>query len=183
MGPEGLAMGYQDLALGLKNGSVAFIHVWGTAAAGMNDLDNTEFADVIKYAPAAAVEPGGKLAGSSWNDYWAIPTSYTGDVETVFQTIMEAADVANQTAAASLGLVTRTSVAESSASSLSASEALETIVNGVGPYPKRATLSLMTGTLGNWLPFVGTGEMTPEEALQNAEEEYIKEATAQGYLK
>ena len=183
MGPEGLAMGYQDLALGLQNGSVGFIHIRASSGAAMNNPEKTEFYNEIKFAPAPAVEAGGKLAGSAWNDYWSIPASFKGDVEAVFQVIMEAADVDNQMKAASLGLVTRTSVIESGVASPAALAAVDTISKGIGPYPKRPTLPLLTAALGNWLPFVGTGEMTPEEALQKAEEEYINGAKAQGYLK
>jgi hypothetical protein len=33
------------------------------------------------------------------------------------------------------------------------------------------------------MPFIGTGEKTPKEALDAAAKEYIKEAKAQGFLK
>lgn len=182
MGQEGLTMGYEQFQAGLRNGSVAFIHTWADSGSNMLDPTKSDFADVIKFAPAASVEPGGKLAGTAWNDYWAIPASYQGDPDLVFQMIMEAGRADRQAEAAKLGLVTRSSAMSSSSSPI-AIPALETITQGVGPVPKNLPYGLLDAALGNYLPLVGTGELTPEEALQKAEDEYTAEAKVQGFLK
>ena len=182
MGEVGLTYTYPDSLRGLGNGSVAMIHTWAGQAPNVLDPDKAEFYDRIAFAPAAAVDEGGPLAGSAWNDYWAIPASYEGDVDLLFQMIMEAADKDNQMAAGNVGLVVRSSVAESGVGSASTPAAMETILRGVGALPKSPAINLVNAALGNWLPFVGTGDMTPEEALAKAEEEYIAEATAQGFI-
>ena len=182
MGPEGLTYGYEQSAAGLQNGSIAFIHTWASSGDLMTDPNTTDFADVIKFAPAASVEPGGKLAGSAWNDFWAIPASYQGDPELLFQMIMEATRVDHQVEAAKVGLVTRTSVLEGGEALPFAAAASETLMKGIGSVPKSPAWGLLDTALGNWLPLVGTGELSPEEALQKAEEEYLAEAKAQGYL-
>jgi maltose-binding protein MalE len=97
--------------------------------------------------------------------------------------IMEAADKDNQMTAGNVGLVVRSSVAEAGVGSASTAAAMETVEKGIGAYPKSPAINLVNAALGNWLPFVGTGEMTPEEVLAKAEEEYIAEATAQGFIK
>jgi len=183
MGAEGLTMGYEQSEAALRNGQVAFIHTWADSGAAMVDPAKSKFANVIKFAPAASVEPGGKLAGSAWNDYWSIPASYKGDTDTVFQMIMEAGRPDHQQVAAKTGLVTRSSVMNSGTGVPYAAAALETITKGAGPVPKNLPYGLLDAALGNYLPLVGTGELTPQEALQKAEAEYIAQAKAQGFLK
>lgn len=182
MGPEGLTIGYDQSSAGLQNGSIAFIHTWASSGDLMNDPNTTEFADVIKFAPAASVEPGGKLAGSAWNDFWAIPASFPGDPELVFLMIMEAGRKDHQEEAVKKGLVTRSSVLENADALQFAFASGETLKFGIGSVPKQEAYGLLDAALGNWLPLVGTGEISPEEALQKAEEEYIATAKQQGYL-
>jgi multiple sugar transport system substrate-binding protein len=182
MGDVGLTYTYPDSLRGLGNGSVAMIHTWAGQAPNVLDPDKAEYYDKIAFAPAPAVDEGGLLAGSAWNDYWAIPASYEGDADLLFEMIMEAADKDNQMTAGNVGLVVRSSVAEAGVGTASTSAAMETILNGVGAYPKSPAINLLNAALGNWLPFVGTGEMTAEEVLAKAEEEYITEATAQGFI-
>jgi hypothetical protein len=95
---------------------------------------------------------------------------------------MEAGRADHQAASTELGMVTRSSVLESADALPYAAAALETIANGAGATPRRIATPTLNAALDNWLPFLGTGEMTPEEVLQAAEEEYIREATAAGYL-
>jgi multiple sugar transport system substrate-binding protein len=183
MGEAGLTYTYPDSLRGLGNGAVAMIHTWAGQASNVLDPEKSEYYDKIAFAPAPAVDEGGLLAGSAWNDYWAVPATYEGDVDLVVHMIMEAADKDNQMTAGNVGLVVRSSVAEAGVGSASTAAAMETVEKGIGAYPKSPAINLVNAALGNWLPFVGTGEMTPEEVLAKAEEEYIAEATAQGFIK
>ena len=79
-----------------------------------------------------------------------------------------------------MGIVTRTSI-KKGLPNLSAAK--ETIANGIGIYEPNQAVQLAQAALGNWMPFIGTGEMTPKAALDAAAKEYIKEAKAQGFLK
>lgn len=182
MGEAGLTYDSGALSAGLGNGTIGFIHTWATSGVGLLDPETSEFYDQIAFAPAAAVEPGQRLAGSAWGDFWAIPANYTGDVDLVFRMIMEAGRADHQAASTELGMVTRSSVLNSADALPYASAALETIAEGAGATPRRIATPTLNASLDNWLPFLGTGEMTPEEVLQAAEEEYIREATAAGYL-
>ena len=182
MGEEGLTYNSGAMSAGLGNGSVAFIHTWATSGVALLDPERSDMYEQIGFAPAAAVEPGGTLAGSAWGDFWAIPASYQGDKELVFQLIMEAGRADHQAAAIEFGMVTRTSVLTSDRGQIFSEPALETIASGVGATPRRVATPTLTAVLGNWLPLLATGDMTPAEVLQAAEEEYISEATAAGYL-
>ena len=97
--------------------------------------------------------------------------------------ILDATDLESQTRAAEVGIVTRTAVSEAGVGGPYLPAALETIANGVGIYQPKAAVSLVRPALANWLPLVGTGELTPQEALDKAAEEYTTEAAAQGFIK
>lgn len=183
MGTDNLSLNSTTMAAGLGNGTIGMIHTWASSGKALTDQDKSDYWDQIAFAPPPAVEAGGKLAGSAWGDYFAIPTSYKGDRDLVFQIIMEALRPDHHAEAGKLGMVTRTSVLTSGEALVFASTALETIERGVGPVPRNIAYPTLDAALGNWLPLVGTGELTPAEALQKAEEEYIAKAKQMGYLK
>lgn len=179
MGPEGITYSIDDSANGLANGTIAFIHTWAGQGAIFEDPETSNVVGLIESAPAAAPNPGGLLGGSAWHDYFTIPATSDVDPDIVFRVIMEATDRQSQEEGAKIHPMTRLSVPEQ----LSNAAAInETIVNGVGIYDANPAIVLAQTAIGNWLPFIGTGEMTPQEALDRAAEEYIVEATAQGYL-
>lgn len=179
MGPEGLAIGYETAEGYINNGSQAMVHLWASNTVSMYDPEQSDFADVIKFAPAAAPKPGSLLGGSAWVDAYGIPATTQNDPELVFLVLMEALDRESMVGAATQGIVTRTSIKEGLPNLAAASE---TIANGVGIYPPNLAVPLAQIALGNWLPFIGTGEMTPQEALDAAAEEYEAEAIAQGFI-
>lgn len=183
MGKDNLALNSTTMAAGLGNGTIGFIHTWASSGKTVTDKEKSDMWDKIAFAPAASVEPGGKLAGSAWGDYFAIPASYKGDADTVFQVIMEAIRPDHQAEAGKLGMVTRTSVLTSGESLNVAAPALETIEKGVGPVPRNIAYSTLDAALGNYLPLIGTGELTPEEALKKAEAEYLAQAKEKGFIK
>ena len=61
--------------------------------------------------------------------------------------------------------------------------AIQTIAEGIGIYDKNPAIGIVQAKLGEFLPLVGTGEMTAQEALDAAAAAYIEEATAQGFIK
>ena len=179
MGDAYLAYGYEAGEAGLNNGSVAMVSIWATSMASFNDPDQSEYSDVIAYAPAAAPNPGSKLGGTAWHNFFTIAAETTNDPDLVFRVIMEAADVASQTEGAAVGVVTRTSVQDGVPTLVPVNQ---TIADGVGPYEPNPAIALVMVALGNQLPFVASGDMTAQEALDAAAEAYITEATAQGYI-
>jgi ABC-type glycerol-3-phosphate transport system substrate-binding protein len=174
-----LATGYEAAEININTGAQAMVHLWASNTVSMFDPEQSDFADVVKFAPAPAAVEGGPLVGSAWHDFYTIPATTPNDTDLIFRIMMEALDYESQLGAADQGIVTRTSI-EKGLPNLPA--AAETIINGIGIYDPNPAVILAQSALWNWLPFIGTGEMTPQEALDAAAEEYIEEATAQGYL-
>ena len=111
-----------------------------------------------------------------------IPATTTNDPETIFLAIMEAADARSQLDGARFGPVTRISALESGKGGAYFPAMGQTIAEGIGIYDINPAVGIVRAKLGEFLPLVGTGEMTAEEALNAAAESYIEEATAQGFI-
>ena len=105
------------------------------------------------------------------------------DPDLIFRVIMEAADLESQLEAAKLGLVTRSTIAKEGKGGRYLEAALETIANGASNYGPNPAGALARTAIENTLPKVGTGEMTPQQALDAAAELYVAEAKKQGYIK
>ncbi len=97
---------------GMHQGTLPMIKLWASRAASMSNPDNTDLTDVIAFAPAPSVVPGGPRAGSAWNDFFFIPAATTNDPDLIFRVIMEAADAASQQQAATLGIPSRVSASD-----------------------------------------------------------------------
>ena len=182
MGQEGLTYSIDDSEIGMETGGLAFVNIWASRAANMDNPELSDFVGQIGFAPAAAPNPGGALGGSAWLDAYAIPINTDVDHDLAFRIIMEAIDFQSMKEGAEFGITLRTSVAEAGAGARYLPAASETIANGVGSYPPNPAIPLAGAALGNWLPLVGSGELTPEEALQGAAEEYLIQATEQGLI-
>ena len=180
MGLDGMTYSIDDSEIGMELGTLVFVNIWASRAPNMTDPERTDLGDVIAYAPAPRVEAGGPRAGSAWNDFYMIPANTTNDPDLIFRVIMEAADERSQRDAAEIGIPTRLSVAEYGGPYLPA--AGQTIAEGIGIYDKIPAIGIVRAKLGEFLPLVGSGEMTPQEALDAAAAAYIEEATAQGYI-
>ena len=182
MGREGLTYSLDDSEVGVSIGSLAFVQLWASRAPSMDDPDRSAFVGGIGFAPAPEVEAGTKRAGSAWNDFYMIPTTTDVERELAFLVIMEAADRESQTRAADFGIVPRQAVAESGIGGRYLAAASQTIAEGVGIYAANPAISLVRTALSSSLPLVGSGDLTPEEALAEAEAAYISEANAQGFI-
>jgi len=180
MGDVGYAFGNNEIEVAVQLGTLPFTNLWASRAANMEDPDRTDLVGVIKFAPAPRATADGPRAGSAWNDYYMIPATTTNDPDLIFRIIMEAADERSQRDAAELGMPTRLSVAEYGGGYLPA--AGQTIAEGIGIYDKNPANGIVRAKLSEFLPLVGTGEMTAEEALNAAAEAYNEEAKAQGYI-
>lgn len=180
MGDVGYSLSLNDQEVAIQLGSLPASNMWASRAANMQDPDRTELGDVITFAPAPRATEDGPRAGSAWNDFYMIPMNTTNDPDLVFRIIMEAADERSQRDAAEVGMATRLSVAEFGG--LYVPAANQTIVEGIGIYDKNPAIAIVRAKLGEFLPLVGAGEMTAQEALDAAADAYIEEATAQGYI-
>jgi ABC-type glycerol-3-phosphate transport system substrate-binding protein len=180
MGDFGYSFSLNDQEVAVQIGTLPATNMWATRAANMSDPERTDLVDVIAYAPAPRVTEDSPRAGSAWNDYYGIPTTTTNDPDLIFRTIMEAADEESQQRAAAVGSTTRLSAAEFGGPYLPAVGV--TIDEGIGIYDKHPAIGIVRARLGEFLPLVGTGDMTPQEALDAAAESYLEEAIAQGYI-
>ena len=180
MGDFGYSFNLNDQEVAVQLGTLPATNMWASRAANMSDPERTDLGDVIAYAPAPRVTDDSLRAGSAWNDFYAIPATTTNDPDLVFQIIMEAADEESQQRAAGVGMATRLSVAEFGGPYLEAAGI--TVAEGVGIYDKHPAVAIVRAKLGEFLPLVGTGDMTAQEALDAAAEAYVEEATAQGYI-
>jgi ABC-type glycerol-3-phosphate transport system substrate-binding protein len=180
MGIDGYSFGLNDQEVAVQLGFLPATNMWASRAANMEDPERTDLYEVIAFAPAPRVTADGPRAGSAWNDYYGIPATTTNDADLIFRIIMESADERSQRDAAEIGMPTRLAVAEYGGAYLDAVGT--SIAEGIGIYDKNAAVGIVRAKLGDFLPLVGTGEMTAEEALNAAAEAYIEEATAQGYI-
>jgi len=182
MGIDGYTFGLNDQEVAVQLGTLPATNMWASRAANMSDPERTleELLDKIAYAPAPRVEADGPRAGSAWNDFYMIPATATNDPDVIFRIIMEAADERSQRDAAEIGMTTRLAVNEYGGPYLTAAN--QTIAEGIGIYDKDQAVGIVRAKLGEFLPLVGTGEMTPQEALDAAAEAYTEEAKAQGFI-
>jgi len=180
MGDAGYAFSLNDQEVAMQLGTLPMTQMWASRAANMTDEELTDLGDVIAYAPAPKATADGPSTGTAWNDYYMIPKGVTNDPELVFKMIMEAADEESQAAAAETGMAARISAAQFGGPYQPA--AVQSIDDGVGIYDKNPAVGIVRTKLGEFLPLIGTGEMSAEEALNAAAEGYIEEATAQGFI-
>ncbi len=180
MGQDGYSFSLNDQEVAMQIGTLPATNMWASRAANMSDPERTDLVDVIAYAPAPRVTADSPRAGSAWNDFYGIPATTTNDPDLIFRVIMQAADERSQRDAAEVGMTTRLSVAEYGGPYLAA--AGQTIAEGIGIYDKNPAIGIVRAKLGEFLPLVGTGEMSAQEALDAAAAAYTEEATAQGYI-
>jgi ABC-type glycerol-3-phosphate transport system substrate-binding protein len=180
MGPDGYSFSLNDQEVAVQLGTLPATNMWASRAANMSNPERTELGDVIAYAPAPRAVADGPRAGSAWNDFYMIPAQTTNDAELIFRIIMEAADAESQQRAAQTGMATRLSAAELGGPYVPAAN--QTIVEGIGIYDKNPAIAIAIAKLAEFLPLVGTGEMTAQEALDAAAQAYTAEATAQGFI-
>ncbi|MEM6281332.1 MAG: extracellular solute-binding protein [Chloroflexota bacterium] len=180
VGPNGRSLSLNDQEVAMQLGTLPSTKMWASRAANMEDPERTQLTDVIAFAPAPRVTPDSPRAGLAANDYYMIPVATTNDPDLIFRVIMEAADAESQQRAAAVGMPARSSAAEFGGPYLPAANA--TIAEGIGNYDKNPAVSVVVTSLEQFLPLVGTGDLTPQEALDAAAETYIEEATAQGFI-
>lgn len=183
MGPEGVAYSVDDMEIGLQTGRVAFANTWTSRAVKMNNPEESDFAEEIKFATSPYAVKGGKVAASAWNDFYCIPRNIEEDPEVVFQVIMETVDLESQMEAVAHGITTRQKSATSDKAGPYMEAALEGVAKGAGAYPINPGMPMVRTALGEFLPMVMTGEYTSQEVLDMAAESYLEQAKAAGVVK
>lgn len=179
MGAEGLAFSIDDSQSALQTAELPMASIWASRAAAMDDPEASTVVGVIQFAPALFGDPIGKRNGPAFADFYAIPAGTDVDPDFIFQLIAAAADLESQTVAAKQGIVSRGITVEGGPRDSDA--AAVSIEEGVGSDTIDPALSIANSALGTWLIQIPEG-ISVEDALANAEADYIAEATAQGFL-
>jgi hypothetical protein len=96
---------------------------------------------------------------------------------------MEAVDLRSQIDASKVGMTTRIATGEAGKGGPYLAAAGQTVAEGIGIYDKNPAVGIVRAKLSEFLPLVGTGEMTAQKALDAAAKAYTEEAKAQGYIK
>ena len=183
MGAEGLTYSIDDSEIGMETGRLAFVNIWASRAANMDNPEKSDYVGGIGFSPAPMPDPdSGILGGSAWIDALSVTKRSSADHDLVFRVIMETVDKASQAEGAAHGPILRTSVIEAGGGGRYFYAMGTSVANGVGSYSMGPAAPLFRTALSNWLPLVGSGELTPEEALQAAADEYTAEATTQGFI-
>jgi ABC-type glycerol-3-phosphate transport system substrate-binding protein len=144
---------------------------------------------LIEYAPAPRADADGAYSGPAATDFYAIPANTPVNKDLLFQIIMETADAQSQSLAVEQGIVSRTSVAQSGAGGRNLEAASTTIAEGAGSYGTNPAVGIAQTAIANNLPAAADIDPSAEDAeaqikeiLDEAAEEYIREATAQGFI-
>lgn len=179
MGAEGLSFSIDDSQAALQVGELPMASIWASRAAAMDDPEASAVVGLIEFAPSLRGDPNGLRNGPGFADFYAIPAGTEVDPDFLFRLIAAAVDEESQTEAAAEGIVSRGIEVEGGPRNGEA--ALVSINEGTGPDSQDPALSLANTALGTWLVQLTEG-VSVEEALANAEQDYIDEATAQGFL-
>ncbi len=183
IGELGMSYSVDDLEIGLQTGRLAFANTWASRAVNMKNPEKSAYAEELAFAPSPAAEPGGPLIASAWNDFYCIPKNTGVDPELIFKVIMETIDLESQLEAVEHGIPTRAEALKSDKAGAYMPAVSVGLEEGIGSYPNNQGLGLVRTALGQYLPLVGTGEMSPKEALDKAAEQYEEEARANGFIK
>ncbi len=182
MGEVGVSYSIDDSEIGLLTGRLAFANIWASRAVKMNNPEFSDYPDDIKFAPAASPMEGGSRGGSAWNDFYSIPATTPVDPELIFQVIMEAVDLESQQRAVEHGIPTRTKALDSDLVGAYMPAAMPTLAEGAGAYPNNPAMPVAKTALGQFLPLAGSGDLTAQEALDDAAAAYMEQATANGFI-
>jgi ABC-type glycerol-3-phosphate transport system substrate-binding protein len=182
MGEIGMTYSIDDMEIGMETGGLAMMKTWASRAANMDDPDKSMFVGGIGFSPCPRMCPDCPHASVGWADYWSIPANTEADPDLIFRVMMEASDFRSQVEASELAIVTRNAVVEAGAGGRYLEAASQSITGGNGKWPDNPARWTAHTALDNWLPRIFAGELTPQEGLDGAAEEYIREATAQGYI-
>jgi sorbitol/mannitol transport system substrate-binding protein len=187
--PDVLTYNNDKVMVALQQGQVAAAITYISRAARMDDPSQSTVVGKIEYAPVPAFKQGGPSGTSVGGDSYVIPAKTKTDPDLIFRIIMEATTAEHQKPAANLSMMTRQSVAEDpevvkmNRYLPAVTEAIQGDLPVLPPYPKVPYYSLAVSALGNTLAQALTGDITIEEALTQAAEEYEIQALDKGFIK
>jgi ABC-type glycerol-3-phosphate transport system substrate-binding protein len=185
MPQEVLSYSNNNVSVALQQGIVPMANLWTSRAAEVEDESVSQFPDKFAYAaPPSSIEGGTPY--TNWTqDMLVIPKETSVDKELIFEVMAKSLTKEKQKAFAAHAIVSRSSIAEDE-------EIVEkypnyavvnqTIKNGAKSYPIKPYFGEERLIVGKYVSKALAGQMTAEEALEQAEKEVVEDMKEKGYL-
>jgi len=186
MPKEVLSYSNNDVSVALQQEKVAMANVWTTRFTEVEDKTASKVVGKMGYAAPPSSKLGGTPYTNWTQDMFVIPKNVNGDPEVIFQVMAETLKKENAKEIAPLTIVPRTSVATEPSlieKFPNFKVVNETISNGAKSYPVKPYFDSTRTIVGGYVTRVLNGNMTPEEGLQKAQEDVIKDMKQKGFLK
>ena len=179
MDPEYLVSGPTYVQQQFQQGKIAMATLWASRAAAMDDPGESQVVGLVAGAPAPAAVPGGPPATTLWWDGIVIARNIPdSEAEAAFRVAMEGMDremveAHNDAAVWLIDGYQPTAMAEA---------AIASAMGGAPPYPSSTQMGLMHTAIGNNIADFLTGAESAEQALADAETEYLRAAREAGLV-
>lgn len=186
MPPAVLNYTNDDVMVGLQQGDIALSKIWITRASAMEDEKVSKVVGKIDYAPAFKMVAGGLGANTAEGDALAIAASSKVDPDLSFRVIMEMLGKTNQLNAASLGMVSRESIATNPSLVAKNRAWVAAASNARQAVPLRPAVpyqGIATTILGNELRLALVNKTDLKAALDLAAKKIEDEMRVQGFIK
>ena len=186
MPPAVLNYSNDDVMVGLQQGDIALSKIWITRASAMEDEKVSKVVGKIDYAPAYKMAAGGLGVNTAEGDALAIAASSKVDADLSFRVMMEVLGKSNQLNAASLGMVSRDSIATNPTLVAKNRAWVAAAANARQAVPLRTTVpyqTIATTILGNELRLALANKTDLKAALDLAAKKTEDEMRVQGFIK
>ncbi len=186
MPPAVLNYTNDDVMVGLQQGDIALSKIWLTRASAMEDEKVSRVVGKIDYAPAFKFGGNGLGANTAEGDALAIAASSKVDPDLAFRVVMEMLGKSNQLNAASLGMVSRDSIATNPTLVAKNRAWVAAASNARQAVPLRPAVpfqGIATTILGNELRAALANKTDLKAALDLAAKKTEDEMRVQGFIK
>ncbi len=178
MTPNALASNSDDVMNQFQQGKAAMGVLWSSRAARMDDPTASKVVGKMAFAPAPAMEPGGKSATHLWWDGVVMPKNIAANRELVFQVLMQA--LSEETTRT--GNDTAIWIRSIYKPNRFATGVLNSIQTGAPVWPTEPFFGLAHSEVGKIMPEALSGTLAPKVALDNAARAYRSSAIEKGFI-
>ena len=179
MSPNALTLDTGAVSNQLRQGKIAMAFLWGSRAKSMDDPTASTQVGKIGFAAAPTAINGGNAATTTWWDGVYLPANSKGKDDQAFKAIMHGISDASVAKYNDVGTWLRSSYKPNQY----AMGVIESFYAGAPSQPMNPAHSgIIHGIMGKQAGEVLSGQKTPEQALNDAEAEYIATAKEKGYL-
>ena len=179
MSPNALVLDSGAVQNQLRQGKIPMAFLWASRAAGVDDPKESKVVGKIAFSKAPAVMAGGNSATTTWWNGLALARTNTPkSADAVFQALASVISDANAVKYQDTAIWLRSAYTPTKY----AKGVIESFEAGAPSYPMSSAYGLIHGAMGKVAGEVMSGQLTPEQALAKAEEEYLKTAKEKGHL-